>query len=212
MFDISDSFRNKVEYLTPYRWYKLNKCFCSSHALALSKNFPFTNYSKSVGRDCRYSLYERTIIDGNKATNTEDLCSNWNSLVQYLLSREYKRSVELALGIDIGVGLLNVRLYRYVSGDWMNPHTDPPDRLTTHLIYLNQDWKKRFGGELAILNWASTDSIEHVVEPIFNTGVLFCPSHESYHAVLPMNTKNGYERLAIIAQFVDPKRNTYQKD
>lgn len=194
----------ELQYYTfPFDWIKIKRCFNPKDAFDLANTFPKENFAKSIGKDSRYSLYERTLIDQDLLCFSNDLSQIWQSFAIYMLSTDYKKTVEIALRKQIvHDSKLRVRLYRYSNGDWMNPHTDPPDRLTTHLIYLNPEWKDDFGGQLVILESNSLDSISEVVPPHHNTGVLFCPSEKSYHAVTPMSNENEIERLVIISQFI----------
>lgn len=189
-------------FTTPFPWVKSDRCFKIGVARNLAVNFPTNEFSLSVGREGRYQLQERTIIEGGLKADVKDLASAWQDVIDGFLSKRYGSFVQETLAVDLTGCSLRVRLYRYNGGDWMLPHTDPPDRVTTHLCYLAEDWRPGWGGELLLLRSANLSDIACVVPPAFNTAVLFCPSATSYHAVRIVASSVQSPRLAIIAQFV----------
>lgn len=193
----------------PFKWVQIEKCFESRVAIDLFNSFPRSKFNKSIGKEKRYKHLERTIVDGNTPCNNEDLSDVWLKLIKYFKSTNYKQMMEQKLNRSLSNSFLKVRLYRYEEGDWMNPHTDPPDRLTSHLIYLNPEWQEEYGGQLVILKSNDLKSISNIIPPKHNTGIIFSPTKFSYHAVMPMLKSKGFERKVIISQFI--KLNNYNQ-
>jgi len=187
----------------PFYWMGIPQSFRRNDAVRLSASFPRGGFSQSIGRDGRYRLAERTIIEGRERVSISDLPAEWLELMDDFLSERYQTAIQDALGFQLQSTALRVRLYRYESGDWMMPHTDPPDRLTTHLIYMSEGWRTEHGGELLLLNSNQKEDVSHVLAPEFNTAVLFRPSERTFHAVRPMRSAGSWTRLAVIAQFIN---------
>jgi Rps23 Pro-64 3,4-dihydroxylase Tpa1-like proline 4-hydroxylase len=203
-----NSLRHARRYTKPFSWMSVDPCFSLEDARKLAGSFPHHGFSRSIGRDGRYCLSERTVIEGRRKELVSDLSTEWQNLLDDFLSARYRRTVQESLSFDLASSVLRVRLYRYSKGDWMLPHTDPSDRLTTHLIYLTEDWCPEYGGELLLLNSEIKEDVNQVLPPTFNTAVMFRPSNTSYHAVRPVQGPSGWERLVIIAQFCDPLDRT----
>ena len=75
-------------------------------------------------------------------------------------------------------------------------NTDPNTGLTRRLallIYLNQSWTDRCGGQLELWNQEGT-RCEKVIAPIFNRTVIFEIGDKNYHGVRPVECVNGFAR------------------
>lgn len=201
-----NSLRDARRYYEPFSWLKIDSCFSLENARKLAASFPEEGFSRSIGKEGRYCLAERTLIEGRTKQSVQDLTTEWQCLLDEFLSDEYCQAVQEALTFELTSSSLRIRLYRYTAGDWMLPHTDPPDRQTTHLIYLTEDWCSQYGGELLLLNSGSKEDINRVLAPTFNTAIMFRPSKTSYHAVRPVHGPSGWERLVIIVQFLRDTR------
>lgn len=58
-------------------------------------------------------------------------------------------------------------------------------RVLTALLYLNSDWRKGDGGELAVLGAEDSSKVRHVVEPLCNRVLLFWSDWRTPHEVRP---------------------------
>ena len=201
MFDWQ-SLNGAQPFSEPFQWCKIERCFPITIARSLAATFPGSGFSESIGRDGRYRLRERTVIEAGRKTIVEDLAQVWKDALDAFLSQRYRSFLSKSLGADLSRCSLRVRLYRYDGGSWMLPHTDPPDRVTTHLSYLSEQWSPGCGGELVLLKSLSMEDIACVVPPEFNTAVMFRRSESSFHAVRMVPTPVTSDRLVIIAQFI----------
>jgi Rps23 Pro-64 3,4-dihydroxylase Tpa1-like proline 4-hydroxylase len=201
MFDW-ESLNKVVQFTTPFCWLRIERSFPMRVARDLAASFPQNGFSESIGRDRRYHLCERTVVGNGRETEVDDLALVWKQTLTAFLSKRYQDFVENTLQVDLSKCLLRVRLYRYNRGDWMLAHTDPPDRVTTHLCYLSEYWCSVWGGELLLLSSSNIDDVAFVVPPLFNSSVMFCRTDTSFHAVRVVRPTVDLPRLAVIAQFV----------
>jgi Rps23 Pro-64 3,4-dihydroxylase Tpa1-like proline 4-hydroxylase len=84
----------------------------------------------------------------------------------------------------------------YVKNNFIEPHSDGyvDGRLCVILIYLNDDYKNEFGGELVIDN-------KNIIEPIFgNIAILDFTKNNILHSVNPVIDDN-FKRFAFINFF-----------
>jgi hypothetical protein len=68
------------------------------------------------------------------------------------------------------------------------------------LVYLNEGWQPKLGGQLELWNRNGT-RCEKVVEPIFNRTVLFEVNDSNFHAVRPVASGSGAARKSFAAYF-----------
>ena len=91
-------------------------------------------------------------------------------------------------------GLFDVHADRNVD------HNTGLTRRLAMLTYLNHDWKPEYGGQLEL--WATDAShCERVVEPIFNTTILFEVGDHNFHGVRPVQPPKGISRKSFAAYF-----------
>lgn len=186
----------------PFEFWELDETFPSSFAVELARTFPRERFKSNLGREGRYKLEERTIIDGGAECEVEDLRPPWRELTRSLLSESYCRFIEDRTGANLVGTSLKVRLYSYVGGDWMSPHTDPADRASTHLIYLSEHWRSDWGGALQFLSTSDSHDVVHELVPRLNVSVIFQRSESSFHAVTGVKVGVKEVRQVVIAQFM----------
>lgn len=80
-----------------------------------------------------------------------------------------------------------------------NVHPDHPDwlRVLNILVYLNEDWKPEYGGDLRITK--SPDEAPRTIEPLFNRGVIMMTSEITYHGYEKMSLPQGVSRKSVAA-------------
>jgi 2OG-Fe(II) oxygenase superfamily len=74
------------------------------------------------------------------------------------------------------------------------------------LIYLNENWKTEYGGQLEFWNQEATEC-EKVIEPIFNRTVLFDIGDKNFHAVRAVSENYGISRYSFAAYFHTTSEN-----
>ena len=83
-------------------------------------------------------------------------------------------------------------IHTYNSGGKLKPHLDAKlcpitkrEKIITCCIYLSDNWKKEFGGELLL--WDSNNyklnKINKSISPLFNRCIFFLSNEKSFHSV-----------------------------
>jgi Rps23 Pro-64 3,4-dihydroxylase Tpa1-like proline 4-hydroxylase len=62
---------------------------------------------------------------------------------------------------------------RYVTGDFLSPHTDSHNGDVGIVVSLTKDWAPQFGGMLHLLAPTTNGRVERVIVPSFNVAYLF---------------------------------------
>jgi 2OG-Fe(II) oxygenase superfamily len=189
-------------YRDPCPFLRFTDFFERGAARKLAREFPPALFQESVGRDERYRLSERTIVEEGVDASISDLSQSWQELVGWFVSPGYRALVQGLTGAQLDGTRLKVRLYRYSRRDWMRPHSDPPDRITTQLIYLTENWQPRWGGHLNLMRSTSPDDIACSFAPEFNSSLMFGGRSRPIHSVSRVGPDAGVDRCLIIAQFV----------
>jgi Rps23 Pro-64 3,4-dihydroxylase Tpa1-like proline 4-hydroxylase len=99
----------------------------------------------------------------------------------------------------IGGGLHELR-----NEGFLNIHSDfnrhpkmKLDRRLNILVYLNKDWKEKFGGELQLWDKEMKECKQNII-PIFNRMVIFSTTDTSYHGnPIKVNHPNSISRKSI---------------
>jgi hypothetical protein len=83
-----------------------------------------------------------------------------------------------------------------IEGDFLRPHSDDNrDRRLALVIYLSEDWRREYGGQLRV---AHPDGKFTEVEPHHNTLIAFDVLASPTHLVLPVTSAAGaWQRLSI---------------
>jgi len=80
------------------------------------------------------------------------------------------------------------------------------ERRCNLIIYLNEDWKDEYGGNLQLYNEDRTHCTD-MIAPSFNTAVLFRTSDLSYHGLpKPMNAPSSMFRKSLAIYYVSEPR------
>lgn len=123
----------------------------------------------------------------------------------YLCSRQftdYLSSVLKIPGLEPDVGLHGGGLHYYPEGGKLNPHIDYSHhpklgyrRKVNILIYMNPAWKPELGGQLGL--WTESDALScqapaKLIEPEFNTAVIFENTTHSYHGLASPALRGRY--------------------
>lgn len=106
------------------------------------------------------------------------------------------------------------------NGGKLNPHLDysmhpkiPYQRKINLIVYLNQNWKEEWGGELGL--WSSTENgkkpkqIETTVVPAFNRAIFFDTTMNSWHGLYNVvkSPEKEYRKSIAIYYLTDPPKD-----
>jgi Rps23 Pro-64 3,4-dihydroxylase Tpa1-like proline 4-hydroxylase len=87
----------------------------------------------------------------------------------------------------------------------LHPITGKERRLNL-LVFLNEEWKKEYGGELFLMNdLDARDEDITKVSPTWNTAILFKTTDDSFHG-LPIPTKTAEFRKSLAIYYVSDPR------
>ncbi len=137
---------------------------------------------------------------------------SWGPALQqvahYFMSPEFIAFVEQLTGIE---GLLadpsldGGGLHRSIHGGFLNIHADFTahhvhrnwQRRVNLLLYLNDDWRAEYGGDLELWTQDMTHCVERVA-PIANRVVMFTTTGDAFHGhPTPLNTPQGVSRKSL---------------
>ncbi|WP_344092713.1 2OG-Fe(II) oxygenase [Microbacterium deminutum] len=144
------------------------------------------------------------VVDSQVVTSAGELSEAWQDLGQLIVSPAYRARLGSVVDRDLDGLRLDASLCRYPPGCSLIPHTDREQRDTTHVVYLNREWRREWGGMLRILR---SDDLEDVIEevlPTLPTSVVMVRSDRSWHAVTPVASGVTAERLSLLVHASRP--------
>jgi SM-20-related protein len=184
----------------PHLKFRENTLLTSVAAAELADSFPdiVAPTRRLTGGDKTYVT--NTVVVYFKETwhaAIDQMPTCWRRFLAYLVESGYRE--ELARSFDIqGEIDLELRLTEYPVGGWMSRHTDRPEKLFSHNIYLCQGWLPEWGGGLALYDSASAGEPADVFMPGNGTSLAFVRSDSSWHEVMPVLENARRPRRAIL--------------
>ncbi|MFI0898198.1 2OG-Fe(II) oxygenase [Streptomyces sp. NPDC020983] len=183
--------------------------FTSVGRAEVCAGFPATGFHYDVRAENtegkkRYRAHNMQLVDNGTpvADNLAGLSGVWRRLLDEVTGSGYRRAVEQLMGVDLARAVLDVRLVRYDQDDWIEPHVDRPDKLVTHLFYLNEHWEPEWSGALRLLRGPDIDDCAVEVFPHAGTSVLMARTQDAWHAVPPV--AGDHSRKLFLVHFVAP--------
>ncbi|MFE6690204.1 2OG-Fe(II) oxygenase [Streptomyces sp. NPDC057743] len=194
----------------PYPHAVLHDSF-ADHQDALVAEFPTEGFHYDVrdtaepGRK-RYRTYNYQLVRFGEPDqhNIGRLSPRWRLLLDDLTGTAYRTAVSAATGADLTGTVLDIRLVRYADSCWIEPHVDRPDKVVTHLFYLNAEWQPRWSGALRVLRSADIDDCSQEVFPLVGTSVLMVRTEHAWHAVPPVTGAGPHDRKTLLVHFARP--------
>lgn len=158
-----------------------------------------TSSQRITGGDKTFRTNTATILIGSRwCFPLEQLSSGWHDFLDYLAGIDYRQNLARVLQIPDGPIELEIRLTEYPRGGWMSRHTDRPEKLFSHNIYLCPDWRPTWGGGLALYDDATSAEPCTVCVPGAGTSLAFARSDRSWHEVLPVSGSALWPRRAVL--------------
>lgn len=207
MVDIDSLERNierlRVDYRSavPYPHIVIDGFLKSDAAKLAMAEFPFVDAE-------RWKNYLH--VNERKFSNTDP--NTWGPTLQRILdelnSPRFVQFVGNLLGVDELIpdpSLEGGGLHQSVRGGFLNIHTDFTvhphkrnwQRRANLILYLNEDWKAEYGGDLELWNADMKECVEKVM-PIANRAVIFTTDGTSYHGHPdPMRCPDGIARRSL---------------
>jgi Rps23 Pro-64 3,4-dihydroxylase Tpa1-like proline 4-hydroxylase len=151
------------------------------------------NALKSENADTKFNNPQH-LFEFNKYAFTSNIGKNVQSLFEELVSDEFISYIETCTGISglirNDTTLFGAGIHRIHKGGYLGVHTDFNifyskkygliDRRINLLLYLNQDWKEEYKGELWLCNYFNSTLCYRIL-PIANRCVMFNTSTVSLH-------------------------------
>lgn len=143
-------------------------------------------------------------------------------VARYFMSPEFIKFVEQLTGIEQLLpdpSLDGGGLHRSIHGGFLNIHADFTahhvhgdwQRRVNLLLYLNEDWRDEYGGELELWSHDMSRCVERVA-PIANRAVIFTTTDDAFHGhPTPMNTPQGVTRKSLALYYFTQSDNTVVK-
>ena len=162
----------------------------------------------AVDRSRRYAKFLDRKTDHNKfAFYPEVVGPETSRLVNYLNSSPILRYMEALTGIDNliadpsyfggGLHLIETGGFLEVHADFNHLKKYNLERRINLLLYLNEDWKDEYNGQLELWDRKSMTRAK-AISPIFNRCVVFSTTKESLHGhPVPLATPPGVVRRSL---------------
>ncbi|MFH9657075.1 2OG-Fe(II) oxygenase [Streptomyces sp. NPDC017248] len=194
----------------PYPHAVLHDSFAGQqHALA--EEFPVEGFHYDAreaaapgGKRYRSYNYQLVRFGTPDQDNIATLSPRWRTLLSELTGPAYRAAVTAATGADLTGTVLDIRLVRYAENCWIEPHVDRPDKVVTHLFYLNPAWRPEWSGSLRVLRSADIDDWSDEVFPLAGNSVLMVRTDRAWHAVPPVTGAGSQDRKTLLVHFARP--------
>jgi SM-20-related protein len=188
-----------TEYLRPFRHLEVPGILDRNAACALREAFPRTALTiRRAGTDKSYIVANKRIleVDGTRRTGSKP----WNRFLDAVISPDYRSYLAEVSGTSLSDALVEVDLNAYAVAGYMSPHTDRPEKLLSHIIYLSPYWREEWGGQLALLESAEARAAR-TVTPRWPYSILLPRSDHSWHSVISVAPDARRRRLTIQISF-----------
>lgn len=140
-----DAIRTATLAEAPYPYAVLDNSFVDRETTtALAEEFPSEGFQYDVRESNedgkkRYRSHNYQLVGFGRPAeeNIARLTGRWRQVLNDLTADSYRAAVAATTGTDLSGTVLDVRLVRYARDCWIEPHVDRPDKVVTHLFYLN---------------------------------------------------------------------------
>lgn len=197
---LRDDWANVQVHRDPFLWLSTapGRLFSMATARSLAATFPSDGFRR-LDRSAR-STGKQYRNDSRPIRWPEDegtLPPLWRDLVCDLLAFRYRTDVARLLDQE-PAAVLDLRLVRHGSGDWLGPHTDREDKLFSHIIYFNEAWRPEWGGRLEILEADDPGTVVASIAPELGASALLRRADNSWHQVTPLVADPPSERRSLL--------------
>ncbi|WP_167499469.1 2OG-Fe(II) oxygenase [Streptomyces malaysiensis] len=176
----------------PYRWAVAHSIIPEPTARILREQLPAPQDLHPAERtgdgDKTYRMAVLPLIHrGAHEPGMAKVGEKWHELVSHLQSDAYRDWVNRTIGIDVTDTMMDIGLFVFRGGDRISAHTDKPGKRATHVIYLNDDWRREHGGHFEVRTGPDLSISPYAtVIPGGGRSVVFARSERSWHAVAPV--------------------------
>lgn len=152
--------------------------------------FPETGFSETVRTSGAkpYRMYHRPLVNetAGSVPLLEGLDDVWVALYEDLSSDLYRNVISQVTGQNLSDCHLGASFWRYDSDCFLSVHTDKPEKVVTHLLYLSEEWDETWGGCLHLHEDTPEKSVFRTIRPVLDNSPLLVTSEQSWHSVGPV--------------------------
>lgn len=197
----------------PYKHIIMDNFLQEAFAQSLYQNFPtIDKLNKHY-----HGLNEKK----SEGSNFDDFHKDFSILRnEVLMSKEFGEMIAAITGIEgifVTDDKLGTGLHQGGDGSFLDIHIDfnihaekNVHRRLNLLIYMNQNWKDEYAGDLEMWD-AKMTKCEKKVAPIFNRAVIFETNEISYHGYSTVHLPEDMTRKSIYTYFYTPIREDASK-
>jgi Rps23 Pro-64 3,4-dihydroxylase Tpa1-like proline 4-hydroxylase len=142
-----------------------------------------------------------------ESPSLEKIGPNCAAIKEFLLSRDVSKALSTVYGKELFVDpyFTGGGLHRGGEGSYLDMHTDFSIHPLNHnwmrelnlILYLNKDWKQKYGGNLELRN--SLTNHPNSIEPLFNRMIIMLTKDFTLHGYKPIQFPEGVYRTSIAA-------------
>jgi Rps23 Pro-64 3,4-dihydroxylase Tpa1-like proline 4-hydroxylase len=201
--DTIQQLRKDFETALPYKHLVMDNFLTEDFAQTLHDNFPtIDKLNKHY-----HGLNEKK----SEGSNFDDFHSSFSELkTKVLMSKEFAEWITAVTGVEdcfVTDDKLGTGLHQGGDGSFLDIHIDfnihvekNVHRRLNLLIYMNQNWKDEYAGDLEMWD-AKMTKCEKKVAPLFNRAVIFETNEISYHGYSTVHLPANMTRKSIYTYF-----------
>lgn len=210
-----NALKEKFQNADPFPSICINNFLNPDFALRLSKSYPDYSIAQTQGREFA-TVNEKSKV---QITDSKQFPAPVAELHQALAGSEFIEAMQTMSGLDDlqfdhnffggGMHLTGTSGILDVHVDFNYSEQLQSYRRLNLLIYLNEDWKDEWGGNVELWN-KDVSKCVHSLSPIHNRCVIFATSDSSFHGVTAVTSPPGVIRKSF-AIYLYNKENSGSK-
>lgn len=185
----------------PFPWCMYEDLINREQQTELVNLYPENGFEQAArleGSKKNYRFNVLPLIHKNvEGPNYHQLNQAWKVFIQELSNREYLNLLLNSYGIKERDYKIDIGLFRFKKGDWVEPHVDHEDKLLTQLFYFNDMWEDKWGGLLLLQEEKEYDKIFAYFTPSIRHSIAFKRTHNAWHSVTALTENSQKERLTL---------------
>lgn len=174
----------------PFTWALVRELFPRPFLEALARGFPSDGFTAVAGHapDKPYAMRHRSLL----ARGPVDVATArpgagiWRDFAALVSAPAYRAFIQDWCPRPLAECDWEINWWSYDAGSWIAPHRDKPEKLVSHIIYLNQGWQAAWGGCCRILASEDIEDVRAEIVPDIERSLLIVRSESSWHAVTPV--------------------------
>lgn len=175
----------------PMQWGLFSNLIANEEQIQLLTSYPedgFQLSKKDTGPSKHYCFDIMPLVKNNIVLDIplyEDRI--WRDFISEISSKQYNDQLSQCLNIDLSTTKINIGLYRFKFGHWVEPHVDNLNKIVTQIFYFNKDWNIENGGFLQLLLNKNSENYFFSLAPLSIYSVAIVRGDSAWHSVTPIN-------------------------